>query len=147
MLLKYLLSWIMQDSTFWEMEDTQWQFRRKTKRKQTADSGGNLGGMWCPSHRDTDPSKLPQCQTECHDRHNGTTSLLCPTIKRKVNGVCFCCFQPRALKVCLVSPLRCILNISQVKRIEDICYHGAAATVSSYSCFLLGLVSHHVPTC
>lgn len=62
----------------------QWEFRRKTKRKQTDDSGGNQGGMRRPSYRDKDPSKLPQCQTEGHHRHNGTTALLGPTIKKKV---------------------------------------------------------------
>lgn len=75
-----------------------WQFRRKTKRKQTADSGGNRGGMWHPSHGDEAPSQLPRCQTEDRDRHYGTASLLCLTIKRKIIAFSSAAFQLRTLK-------------------------------------------------
>lgn len=111
----------------------QWQFRRKTKRKQTTDSSGNQGGMWRPSHRDKDPSKLPQCQTECHGRHNGTTSLLCPTIKRKLTVFFFCCFQPRALKDMFSFPLKFFPKIPKVKSMEE-AYFCRAAAASIPSC-------------
>lgn len=83
----------------------QWSFRRKTKRKQTAEPGGNQGGMGCPSHRDKDPSKLPQCQTEgaVTDIMEPTASLLYPIIKRKITVYAFVVFSQEDGKTCVVS--------------------------------------------
>lgn len=72
--------------------------RRKTKGNQTADSDGNQGGMWHPSHGDKAPSKLPWCQTKDQDRYNGMTSLLCLTIMRKIIAFSSAAFLLRTLK-------------------------------------------------
>jgi hypothetical protein len=129
----------MQDSTFREVEGMRWQLRRKTKRKQTTDSGGNQGGMWCLSHTDKDPSKLPQCQTESHDRHNGTASLLCSTIKRKLTGFSFDGFQPKALKDMFNFPLKLFPKIPQVKNMEIVYFYSGSAIVLAVNVSFQGL--------